>query len=424
MKRSRQLSRALLASCACLAVALTAGLTAATAKPNASVTLQFVTTNTIQPAFQVLIANFNRVYPDIQINATYLPSDQYNSLIPTQLAAGNAPDLFTAFPGTGALPSTMLMANAGYLADLADRPWAKRVPTVAKPLISNGKKLFAWPLGASAYFLMYNKTAFSQLGLKPTSTFSGLQNLCHKIRAAGKIPLVQAGGVGPNNGIAVLQLAAGTVYAANPNWNADRAAGKVTFAGTPGWGQALQEIADLNKDGCFEPGVQSVSVPAATAMFANGQALMWICNSQNIGLVRAINPTMDLGVMATPGRTAKAQITMVAYPSNLVVNAHSPNLSSAKTFVDFMARSAQSSLWAKVGGYTAPLDATQGKLSPDIASLAPFFSNSLTRANPLFTWPNGVIFSTLGADVQGLFTGQKTVAQILADLDSAWNTPT
>ena len=36
------------------------------------------------------------------------------------------------------------------------------------------------------------------------------------------------------------------------------------------------------------------------------------------------------------------------------------------------------------------------------------------------SWPNPIVFGTLGKDVQGLLTGQKTVAQTLADLDAAW----
>ena len=35
-------------------------------------------------------------------------------------------------------------------------------------------------------------------------------------------------------------------------------------------------------------------------------------------------------------------------------------------------------------------------------------------------WSNPAVFDTLGKDVQGLLTGQKTVAQTLADLDAAW----
>jgi hypothetical protein len=36
------------------------------------------------------------------------------------------------------------------------------------------------------------------------------------------------------------------------------------------------------------------------------------------------------------------------------------------------------------------------------------------------SWPNPAVVETLGKDVQGLLTGQKTVAQTLADLDAAW----
>jgi raffinose/stachyose/melibiose transport system substrate-binding protein len=258
--------------------------------------------------------------------------------------------------------------------------------------------------------------------LKPTTTFGGWMTLCKKIKAAGKIPLVQAGAVGPNNGIAALQIAASTVFSADPTWNTKRAQGKVTFAGSAGWAKALQEIADLQNAGCFNPAAQGVPVPSATAMFANGQALMWIANSQNIGLVRAANPNIQLGVFATPAPTAKEQSVMVAYPTNIVINAHGSHLAESRTFVSFLAREKQSSLWAKVAGYTAPFDATRGLLSTDLKALKSYFTGKQTRTNPLFSWPNPAIFQTLGASVQGLFTGQKTVEAILKDMDAASST--
>ena len=39
---------------------------------------------------------------------------------------------------------------------------------------------------------------------------------------------------------------------------------------------------------------------------------------------------------------------------------------------------------------------------------------------PNAAWPNAGVYDALGTGVQGLLTGQKTVEQVLDDMDAAW----
>ena len=55
-----------------------------------------------EPGYQVLIPNFERVYPNIKVEATYPPSTTlWYQLESTELAAGNAPDVLGRVPGCG-----------------------------------------------------------------------------------------------------------------------------------------------------------------------------------------------------------------------------------------------------------------------------------------------------------------------------------
>ena len=421
MPARRTLRRYLGIACAVAATALVYGIQSATA--SSTTTLTFVTTNTLTPGFQTVITLFERKYPNITVNASYLNSNQFNTLIPTELAAGNAPDVFTAFPGTGALPAIQLMAKTGYLSAIPQKGWVKEMPADALPDITVNKKVYAYPLGQNAYFLLYNKAQFTALHLKVPQTFAQLNALCTQIKADGKIPLTQAGSVLPNNGVAATQLASGTVYSADPNWNTQKASGKKSFVNTQGWQQAMSEFGTLATGGCFESGAAGQSVPGSTQQFASGQALMWLANSQNIGLVLAANPNFDLGVAATPAETAKQQVVEVAYPTNLVISAHSPNQTAAQEFVNFFAQPVNSGAWNHTAGYTSPVDVIARKFSPYIASLAPFYKQSRTRVNPFFAWPNPIVFGDEGTDVQGLLTGQLSATQVLTDMDNAWAQP-
>src|ERR1700759_2840621 len=80
---------------AVVALAALAVAVSASAAPKATpVTLRFVQTNTGQAATDILIANFERVYPNIKIDVLYLPTSQLQTLLLTQFQSGTAPDLF------------------------------------------------------------------------------------------------------------------------------------------------------------------------------------------------------------------------------------------------------------------------------------------------------------------------------------------
>lgn len=419
----------IVAVCAASAVVLAYGVQSAVAGPrahtSATTTINFVTTNTNTPGFAPVVAAFEAANPNITVNASYLNSNQYNSLIPTELAAGNAPDVFTAFPGTGALPSLKVIAGAG---DLEALPMSngkltgdfKAIPANALPGVTVKGKIYGYPLGQSAYFMLYNETAFKSLGLTVPKTFAQLNALCTRVLGDGKIPIEQAGSVQPNNGVMATQLASGPVYLADPNWNNQKAAGKTSFVKSAGWNAALTEMQYLAQHNCFEPGVAGQTVPGASAQFASGQALIWIANSQNIGLTFAIDPNFPLGIAAQPAPTVNEQDVMVAYPQNLVVNAHSANLAAAEQFQAFFAEATEDNLWAKGEGYSSDAQVDNAQLSPFLAPLGSFYKDGKTRVNPFFGWPNPVVFADESTYVQGLLTGQTTPQTTLAQMDSDW----
>jgi ABC-type glycerol-3-phosphate transport system substrate-binding protein len=70
-----------------------------------TVTITLIANTLDQTVWQVLIANFERVYPNITVDATYTGGTAIGQLEPTELAAGNAPDLLATVPGCGTTTS-------------------------------------------------------------------------------------------------------------------------------------------------------------------------------------------------------------------------------------------------------------------------------------------------------------------------------
>ncbi len=138
-----------------------------------------------QSAWQVLIANFERVYPNITVNATYAGNTVLGQLEPTELGAGNAPDLLATLPGCGTTTSICELAKAGDLAPMVKVPWAKRSLPLVISDSKHGQVLFAFEPGVSLMGVFTNDDLFRKLGLKVPQTFAQLLDLCRKAKADG-----------------------------------------------------------------------------------------------------------------------------------------------------------------------------------------------------------------------------------------------
>src|ERR1700674_3006751 len=115
----------LAAVCALLAL----GVNASQARPARSgdqVVISFVTNGTYKAAFDVLIPNFERVYPNIRVDVTYAANSSVEAqLVSTELAAGNGPDVIGTLAGCGATNAVCALAPAGYLAPMVKVPWVR-----------------------------------------------------------------------------------------------------------------------------------------------------------------------------------------------------------------------------------------------------------------------------------------------------------
>ena len=112
-------------------VALAVGVSVTTASTKATTTIKFLAQSNGQgnPQLQAILDRFMQLNPDIEVAATYLPiGTTYANTLRTQLQSGNAPDVFYTTAGTGDLQSVLPLAKAGYVADLAKRPWVKTLP--------------------------------------------------------------------------------------------------------------------------------------------------------------------------------------------------------------------------------------------------------------------------------------------------------
>jgi len=399
--------------------ALVAG--SATAAPQATVTLRMSNqTNGVDLVFPALIANFHRAYPNIEVKLEQYPIATYQQTLLSQFQAGTAPDIIFGNGGTGQLYGFIELARAGRLANLAPATWTKRIPASAKPLWTIGNRVYGLPLGAAPIGPIYDKDAFARLKLKVPTTFQQFLNICKVARDNGVAAISIAGAAFFNNGIWMNMIAGSTVYSKNPNWNALRSANKTTFA--KDWVLAVTRFKLMKDRGCFLDGAQGLANPAEIwRNVATGRALMGGGPSGVIASVVNARPSANVGQFPFPGTTAADTRAVIGLADGFAVNAASKQKAAAKLFLTFIAREGQSRIWTKNQRAIALTDVKNGKVAPETAAFGPYFKAGKTVPLPNLTFKNGSAYLALGQQLQGILTGQKTVAEVLAAVDTAWN---
>jgi raffinose/stachyose/melibiose transport system substrate-binding protein len=388
-----------------------------------AVTLNLLEYVLYKPAFDVLIPNFERVYPNVTVNITYVGTTMAQSqLVQTQLAAGSGPDVIEVQGGSGTPGSVTPLAKAGYLAPLVRKPWTKWSLPAVISRNKYGQALFAFTPAMSFQGIFTNDDLFKKLGLNVPQTFSQLLAVCRQAKAA-TIPLLV-----PAQASTVVQhlleaISVTTVYAGDRQWTQKAKAGTATFDGTAGWHATLQELVDMNNAGCLGPASAGTSAIAADAGFAQGQALMYFNSSSHKGTIDAGNPQFVYSMHPFPaGSTPGQTVALTGGALALGVNARSSveRQAAAQAFIDFIARPKQDALFARLLGNVTQDQLLHGQLPSYLASFAPSFATHQYALNPEATWWNPGVAMALNQQGAGLITGQTTIDQVLQAMDAAW----
>jgi raffinose/stachyose/melibiose transport system substrate-binding protein len=296
-------------------------------------------------------------------------------------------------------------------------PWVKWSPRLLTSLDKYRQGLYAFTPGFSVFGVFTDNALFARLGLTVPQTFSQLLALCQKAHTAGT-NAVELGVANPTAlALLIFGLAVATVYGHEKDWNSQLRAGTVSFEGTPGWHQALQEFIDISNNACFEPGFTG---PGAGTEFPQGQGLMAAVTST----LKPIDPApFSYSFYPFPGGTSPSEIrTFVSPVPSLSINAHaSPQAqAAAQTFIDFIARPDQDALWAQTLGGLTPFELLKGQAPPFMSPLAPVLKGHEWVLNPDVTWWNPSVLVALETDAIGLVTGQETIDEVLKAMDAAW----
>ncbi|MCK5922558.1 MAG: carbohydrate ABC transporter substrate-binding protein, partial [Methylococcales bacterium] len=116
----------------------------------------------------LILPLFEAQNPDIDVQFKPTTATEYNAALNARLAGGTAGDIITCRPFDNALA----MYDAGQLADIKELEGLASFSDVAKAAWStdNGDATFCVPMASVIHAFMYNKDAFTELGIEVPTT--------------------------------------------------------------------------------------------------------------------------------------------------------------------------------------------------------------------------------------------------------------
>ncbi|MFJ6015659.1 extracellular solute-binding protein [Streptomyces sp. NPDC092952] len=373
-----------------------------------------------QKPVEELIARYREAHPDSAFTTSFAPTDQVQTVVRTQLAGGNAPDVHVLYPGSGSAMSMVELARAGLLADLSDQPWTKEVPANFHPAYRYRGKTYLYSAGSSVIGAIHNKKAFARAGVEPPRTWDELLDVCAKLKAKGIVPIALGTQTPWVTQLITYALVPNAVYAKNPGFDADMASGKAHFRGS-GWADALGRYQELQRRGFFNENPNGTTYEQQTSMVASGRAAMAVQVSAVLASFRqAARDPQDLGMFPFPGGDDPGKLWIPAgIVVGLGVSARSRK-DGAKEFVEFLGKQENIDRWAqsvaaipfKRGATTRTDPALDGFLPViDAGRAVPFMDQS---------WPNAEVQPAHFAAVQDLLAGKTDVDGALGQMDEAY----
>ncbi|MCJ1687483.1 ABC transporter substrate-binding protein [Rathayibacter sp. VKM Ac-2927] len=390
---------------AATALALTGCSGAGSGDANSVSFLSWDNAATMEP----IITAFEKANPDIDVQMSYAPPvAEYISKLQTQLGSNTGTDVFIIT----AENKTQLM-DGGFVADLADQPFAEQLADAAKQTYSRDDALYGAAPASWGGGILYNAALLEQVGFTaPPATWEEFLDLCQKLKDAGITPFYEAGDQLPISLAALLGLQneklGGTM-------DADIWSGKTTFADT--WTEPLTQWSELFESGVEPPTVVGLTGDAVTQEFATGKVAMTTTGSWGLGTVRTTAPDLDIAFMPVPGDSASYWAGAVS--PGYAINAKSTHQEAAAKLVSYLLSTEGIEQYQKA---TASITTTKDftpTLDPALDTMAPAVRDGQFYL-PQVSWidNNAALGTEVTALLQQLIQGQLSPEEVAQAMDT------
>lgn len=165
-------------------------------------TLQIVVSSSAasDKAFEAVNAAFMEKYPDVKVEFSAVPNENFNATKSSRLTAGNL-DITLAQPrevpeyvtGSSAADDNVA-ADAGLFVDLSDQKFMENYTSTVLDAIRYNGKDYTVPTGLTYYTgVFYNKEIFEANGIEVPTTWTEFESVLETLNSAGVTPIGMGG---------------------------------------------------------------------------------------------------------------------------------------------------------------------------------------------------------------------------------------
>lgn len=246
-------------------------------------------------AYKKNIQSFESSNQNIKIEMTEQPTDNYETVLKTAIAGGDAPDIFI----THGWNNLRTYVDSGNVESLEGKIDVSMYDKASLAPVTIDGQLFAAP-GESVNVLtaMYNKKIFKENGLGIPKTYSDFENICNTLKEKRIIPIAM-GGADAFSYLFTMYAIAPAVM--TPSWFDDARVGSSTFQDERFY-KANNLLKEWWDKGFYPNGFEGVNIESARLLFTSEKAAIIFAGTWDIGMFRDNSPELQIGAFAFPGK--------------------------------------------------------------------------------------------------------------------------
>lgn len=275
-------------------------------------------------------------WPNVTLEVTKLPDDNYYTSLKTKLASGECPDIILTQPMYAGQNSCYALAEAGYLASLNDLDCVQGREEALSSVTYDGD-IVTQTAGVSILGTYYNKDLFSQAGIESEpQTWDEFLEDCQKLQDAGIQPIVMGDKDQYVLQFGLYQLAADEIYSKNADYDTQLRDGDASFTDEGTWDTVLEMYKTLYDKGYIDSS-KSLGYGASQAItdFIDGKAAMTFDGSFNAAALTAEGAAGDFerGYFPLPGTDGVYTATCLS--AGYSIYSKSENVDACKELLDY-----------------------------------------------------------------------------------------
>lgn len=365
-----------------------------------------------EDTMEALLEYLAQAVPDVEIEYQFIDNSNYDTIIDTQLAAGEGPDIIGESAG-----SALKHARLGYLVEVNDL--AANYSTAGTSIFTYEGNIYALPGISWFEGIYYNKAIFEENNIELPTTFDEYIAICKQFQELGITPLA----AGLKSWEPMLKNSMAFVTAEylskdGKSFGEDYRNGEATMAGT--WNTYLEKWSEMITEGIYTTDMIGIDHDQSLEQFATGGAAMFCSGPWDYDAIMAKNPDLQIDMMPFYG-TQPSDGWLIGGPGcGFAVNEASANKDAAmKILTAISTYEGQEAFWQNNQGGSSYLSGVSFELPEAYNSV----SKALAAGNVYCPWNEwgaaAGAHENYGTEMQNYLLGTEDLNTALENVDAA-----